>query len=95
MEPEYSWLTASALSQTPFNGKYLPSEELYCRDRGGAKRVTSASADEIASAKTSGKVWVNTDSGVYHKNGQYYGATKQGKFMSEQDAVKAGYRQAK
>jgi len=62
---------------------------------GGVRRAASASADEIASAKASGKVWVNTDSGVYHKNGQYYGTTKQGKFMNEQDAVKAGYRQAK
>jgi hypothetical protein len=38
-------------------------------------------------------VWVNTDSGIYHKPGsRYYGKTKQGKYMSESDAVKAGYR---
>jgi DNA uptake protein ComE-like DNA-binding protein len=43
-----------------------------------------------------GMVWVNTDSGVYHKEGsRYYGKTKQGKYMSEADAVKAGYRPAK
>ncbi len=35
---------------------------------------------------------MNTASGVYHKGGQYYGKTKQGKFMSEDDAKKAGYR---
>jgi hypothetical protein len=41
-------------------------------------------------------VWVNTDSGVYHKEGsRYYGKTKTGKYMSESDAVKAGYRPAK
>ena len=50
---------------------------------------------DIAAAKASGKVWVNTDSGVYHKGGQWYGATKQGKFMTEQEAIKAGYRAAK
>ena len=41
-------------------------------------------------------VWVNLDSGVYHKEGtRYYGKTKNGKYMSEADALKAGYRAAK
>jgi len=57
--------------------------------------VKNASAGEIQSAKADGKVWVNTDSGVYHKGGKWYGATKQGKFMTEQEAAKAGYRAAK
>jgi hypothetical protein len=40
-------------------------------------------------------VWVNTDSGVYHKPGtRWYGKTKQGKYMTEGDAQKAGYRAA-
>ena len=44
----------------------------------------------------SGMVWVNLDSGVYHFEGsRYYGKTKNGKYMSEADAVKAGYRPAK
>lgn len=44
----------------------------------------------------SGMVWVNLDSGVYHKEGtRYYGKTKNGKYMSEADAIKAGYRAAK
>jgi hypothetical protein len=65
-----------------------------------AKTATSrptktASDSEIAAAKAGGKVWVNTESGVYHKGGQWYGATKQGKFMTEEDAVKAGYHAAK
>ena len=34
-------------------------------------------------------VWVNTDSHIYHKEGsRYYGKTKQGKYMSEADAIK-------
>ena len=42
-----------------------------------------------------GMVWVNTDSGVYHKPGtRWYGKTKQGKYMTEADAPKAGYRAA-
>jgi cytoskeletal protein RodZ len=55
----------------------------------------NASGREISSAKATGKVWVNTDSGIYHKGGQWYGATKQGKFMTEQEAVRAGYKPAK
>jgi hypothetical protein len=53
-----------------------------------------ASDSEIALAKASGKVWVNTESGAYHKGGRWYGATKQGKFMTEQDAIGAGYHAA-
>lgn len=43
-----------------------------------------------------GTVWVNLDSGIYHRSGtRYYGKTKNGKYMSEADAVKAGYHAAK
>ena len=47
-------------------------------------------------AKNVGMVWVNTESGVYHKRGtRWYGKTKQGKYMTEADAIKAGYQPAK
>lgn len=40
-------------------------------------------------------VWVNLRSGAYWRPGtQYYGKTKQGKYMSEADAIKAGYHAA-
>ncbi len=43
-----------------------------------------------------GMVWVNLDSGVYHYPGtRYYGKTKSGKYLSEADAMKAGYHAAK
>jgi hypothetical protein len=59
-----------------------------------SKAATSpaASDPQIASAKSSGMVWVNTDSGIYHKGGRWYGKTKTGKFMSEADAKAAGYK---
>jgi hypothetical protein len=44
---------------------------------------------------TSVRVWVNTASGVYHCPGtRYFGATKRGKYLSEQDARSQGYRGA-
>ena len=64
------------------------------REATGARRP-SVPESEIAAAKASGKVWVNTETGVYHKSGQWYGATKQGKFMTEQEAIKSGYRASK
>jgi hypothetical protein len=53
------------------------------------------SASDIAAAKASGKVWVNLDTGIYHKGGRWYGKTKNGKFMSVDEANKAGYKAAK
>jgi hypothetical protein len=52
------------------------------------------SAADISAAKAAGKVWVNLNSGVYHKSGRWYGKTKNGKFMSEDEAKKAGYTAA-
>ena len=43
-----------------------------------------------------GMVWVNLNTKVYHREGdRWYGKTKNGKFMSEADAQKAGFRAAK
>jgi len=43
-----------------------------------------------------GMVWVNLDTKVFHREGdRYYGKTKNGKFMTEADASKAGYHEAR
>lgn len=41
------------------------------------------------------QVWVNTEAGVYHREGSpFYGATLKGKYMTEQDAIQAGFKPA-
>ena len=59
------------------------------------KPAGSQSVQPVAPTGNATMVWVNTESGIYHKPGsRYYGKTKQGKYMTEADAIKAGYRAA-
>jgi hypothetical protein len=60
-----------------------------------ASETGAPSDKDIADAKSKGMVWVNTSTKVYHKDGQFYGKTKKGKFMTEGDATKAGFKAAK
>ena len=63
-----------------------------------APKATGAGSGptEARQAPAKGMVWVNTATKVYHYEGdQWYGKTKEGKFMTEQDAIKAGYRASK
>ena len=81
--------TAPPVTQPPVAPKSVPPAN-------SALRVApTVSSNEISAARARGDVWVNTQTGVYHKSGRWYGATKQGKFMSEQDAIRAGYHAAK
>ena len=68
----------------------------------GAQSVRNAAASTgISVAYQAGpgspdvKVWVNTDSNVYHCPGtRWYGATKHGAYMTQAEAQKKGYRPA-
>jgi len=61
-----------------------------------AKSAVDPSTIPQAPGGGNGKVWVNTSSKKYHKEGDpWYGKTKQGKYMTEADAQKAGYTAAK
>jgi hypothetical protein len=55
----------------------------------------SASAETATIAPALGKgddlVWVNTEKHVYHSEGsRFYGTTKKGKYMTEQEAIQTG-----
>ena len=60
---------------------------------GGA---VSASPRQTTQNESARKVWVNTATGVYHRDGDvWYGKTKQGEYMTEDEAIRAGYRLSK
>jgi hypothetical protein len=73
----------------------MPALTLQNSSTSQSTKSTAVSAADIAAAKASSKVWVNLDSGVYHKGGRWYGKTKNGKFMTVDEAKKAGYKAAK
>lgn len=61
-----------------------------------ASEVAKSTQTEARVAPAKGMVWVNTKSGVFHSEGdRWYGKTKEGKFMTEGEALKTGYRAAK
>jgi competence protein ComEA len=61
-----------------------------------AGTASGTSAVQVQAPPSAGMVWVNTETGVYHFEGdQWYGKTKQGKYMTEADAIKAGFRASK
>jgi len=62
----------------------------------GTSGSTPPAATTPQTPPAKGMVWVNLNTKVYHKEGdRYYGNTKNGKFMTEADAIKAGYHAAK
>jgi competence protein ComEA len=67
---------------------------------GGSSSTSRESAPEASHPAqpppAKGMVWVNTATKVYHFEGdRWYGNTKEGKYMTEADAIKAGYRASK
>jgi len=60
-----------------------------------ATPVGSPRSPADTSGNPNASVWVNTTSGVYHcPNTRWYGNTKNGKYMTQQEAQSKGYRPA-
>jgi pyruvate/2-oxoglutarate dehydrogenase complex dihydrolipoamide acyltransferase (E2) component len=58
-------------------------------------RITEQATNPQAPGGGHGLVWVNTEAGVYHRESSpFYGTTRKGKYMTEQDAKQAGYKPA-
>jgi hypothetical protein len=95
--------TDSSSTKKPSESKQTPAAPAPAAKPAAASAPAASSApaskpaatQQTRPANSTGMVWVNTESGIYHKPGtRYYGKTKQGKYMSEADAIKAGYRAA-
>jgi len=65
-------------------GKTKPSQ--------AAKTSARPSATDIANARSQGLVWTNPAARVYYKDGDLYGKTARGKFTTEDEAIKMGFR---
>jgi len=61
-----------------------------------ATSSSTPAARSASSAPSKGMVWANPDSKVYHYEGdRWYGKTKKGQYMTEADAIAAGFRASK
>lgn len=82
-------VTVSASTQTP------PPAPRPSRTEAAAP-APSANTTTQAQGGGNGQVWVNLESKIFHYQGdRFYGKTKNGKYMTEQDAIRAGYRASK
>ncbi len=71
-----------------------PREERKPSASAGAGKSEPSVAYQAPPSK--GMVWVNLETKVYHREGdRWYGRTKRGKYMTEADAIRQGYRVSK
>jgi hypothetical protein len=79
-------------AQQAIAADWIGAYKFYVSSNPPIPRVVSSAA---AAPLNSDQVWVNTKSGKYWKPGcRYYGKTKQGEYLSEEEAIQRGYRPA-
>jgi hypothetical protein len=60
-----------------------------------AGRTAEQATNPQAPGGGRGLVWVDTEAGAYYsERSPLYGRTRKGKYMTEQDAIQAGYKRA-
>lgn len=59
-------------------------------------KTTTTTQTPAQTPPSPGMVWANPETKIFHRAGDpWYGKTKRGQWMTEADAIKAGYREAK
>jgi hypothetical protein len=92
-------VAASPPAATPGSAETPVAASTPSAHKSRSSSAAGSSANESTTAQTPpqpGMVWVSRRSKVYHVEGdRWYGKTKHGEWMTEADAVKAGYHKAK
>ena len=85
--------TSSAPAPAP---AAAPAPAPAARKAGASAPPAASNAEPAQKPPAKGMVWVNTETKVFHREGdRWYGNTKHGKYMTEADATAAGYRESK
>jgi hypothetical protein len=86
----------SAATRPQSEGPAGKAENPPAPSAGKSNDTSKANATETRVPPAKGMVWVNTSTRVFHYEGdRWYGKTKDGKFMTEAEALKAGYHASK
>ncbi len=85
----------AAAGSTPAPAKMTRAEKKAAKAQNAAPVGQATPNATAAPGGGAGMVWVNTKSHVYHgSSSRWYGKTKQGKYLSEKDAVAEGDKAA-